>query len=72
LAPHFGHFFTVLAENGSIFSKRWPHFSHLYSKSGKRNDLLTEKFQKMIARLPIFTRRPGRSRERRLDRANPG
>src|SRR5271167_4792467 len=37
LAPHFGHFFLGEAEKLSIFSKRWPHFTHLYSYSGNAN-----------------------------------
>jgi len=34
-APHFGHFFVSEAPKLSIFSKRWPHFTHLYSYNGK-------------------------------------
>src|SRR5271154_3655216 len=32
--PHFGHFFVSDALTLSIFSKRWPHFTHLYSYNG--------------------------------------
>jgi hypothetical protein len=35
LPPHFGHFLISDAPTLSIFSKRCPHFAHLYSYSGK-------------------------------------
>jgi hypothetical protein len=36
-APHFGHFAISGAFTFSIFSKRWPHLSHLYSYRGNAN-----------------------------------
>ena len=38
-APHFGHFLVSEADTLSIFSKRWPHFTHLYSYSGNEKPL---------------------------------
>jgi hypothetical protein len=61
LAPHLGHFLISEAECFSIFSKRCPHLSHLYSYKGKTEFLpqrhsLRENFS-TITPLPAQTTR---------------